>query len=1037
MLSIYKASAGSGKTFALTREYIRMLLSDNMHNDTRLPHSRILAVTFTKKSTAEMKERILKELYILAQTPDKSDYINDYLADSSIGLNKDDIQRRAQLLLVGILQDYNRFSVSTIDGFFQQVIRTFAIELGLYTNYDLALDQTEIINQAVDDIFRRIREIKPDDQELFTWLIEYAQKNIEQNKNWNPIGSIKTFSGELSKERLMQQMSAVQEIFANKEAMRTYQDNLEDMRKQVISQIQDMIDQIKNVISNFDENDLNSKAIGIFSKTAEDILKTGLNSTLIKILNNDGAIYKKTGKSKIEKEELQHKCDTQLLPLIAQLHEMLNGDLAYNYFTANAILDKLYSLGILQDVAAQIDTTNRQLGRLPISEINQLIYQIIDGQEAPFIYERIGQHYNHYMIDEFQDTSSLQWQNFKPLIQETQSRGKDNLIVGDVKQSIYRFRNSDWHLLNQVSDEIQETNFAEGMGCNWRTAKEIVLENEKLMQAYAQWVVKKLTNDYPTIDSQQIEDIAHMYSHPEMHQEPKKLYQGYFHMQFFDSKGFQDCALEALVQQIKALQEEKIDLSRITILTRFSREAELLAQHLIQNNFAVQSSEGLRIGSHTAVQIIIQLLKLSLEEEDATKIYLRDSVENIEQYAECIKEARHLSLYDHVQALVDGLKLHEREGATPYLTAFQDMVFNFTQRKVADTLLFLKHWEQKEKKATIPAPKTSNAINIMTIHSSKGLEFDIVMIPFFNWSLAASHRNDIIWCSPTAAPFNMLPLVPVRPTNTLLRSHLANDYIQEELALYTDNLNLTYVAITRPKYRLYLYAPKYTINSKKEIVTNNVGQLISFLYEDQLDDLFTYSSNKSNDVHPIELPPQKKDCVQTQASQYASIPLKNRLVISTHSEPSFSNDTTFDTIDLGNLMHLWLSYIKTWDDADSALRRLVINQEVSPSQAKEMKKQFISLQTLIKKYNHEDWFSNQYQILSEQEIISPDNKIYRPDRVMIKDKHAIVIDYKFGKEQRPSYQEQVRDYMLQLRQLGYTSEGYIIYNQIQTIQIVH
>ena len=320
MLSIYKASAGSGKTFALTREYIRMLLTDRIHSDARLPHSRILAVTFTKKSTAEMKERILKELFILAKTPDQSDYIEEFTSDPSIGLSKDAIQQRAQLLLVGILQDYNRFSVSTIDGFFQQVIRTFALELGLSTTYDLALDHKEIVNQAVDDIFRRIRAIKPEDEDLATWLIEYAQSNIDQNKRWNPIDNIKTFSSELSKEQLIQQMDDLQKTFADKVLMRKYLEQLSSIRQQTLDSIDALKNTISNTISRLGENNINTHIVNFFLKrTPEIIIKDGFNTTLLKAMNGEGAFYKKTGKSKREQELLQSTCDNELLPQVNEL----------------------------------------------------------------------------------------------------------------------------------------------------------------------------------------------------------------------------------------------------------------------------------------------------------------------------------------------------------------------------------------------------------------------------------------------------------------------------------------------------------------------------------------------------------------------------------------------------------------------------------------------------------------------------------------------------------------------------------------------
>jgi hypothetical protein len=416
---------------------------------------------------------------------------------------------------------------------------------------------------------------------------------------------------------------------------------------------------------------------------------------------------------------------------------------------------------------------------------------------------------------------------------------------------------------------------------------------------------------------------------------------------------------------------------------------------------------------------------------------VHEAYPTIDDYNECIAQAYQLPLYDQVQALIDGLQLNTWEGATPYLTAFQDKVFQFTQSKIADTQLFLEYWEQKGKDTAIPAPKTSSAINIMTIHSSKGLEFDIVMLPFFDWKLADTHKNDVIWCKPNVAPFDTLPLVPVKPKPSLNRSHLAKEYIEEELATYTDNLNITYVAITRPRYRLYIYGPKFTLTAKNELgKINNVGQLISYLYRDQLDEQNTYSSLPTSNETPKPLPPKEENACNEQASTYISTPIDKRLTLRSRSEDDFATDTPLAIVDLGILMHLWLSYIRTWDDAQPALQRMIIGGNVTQKQAQEMQEQLTNLQSLIAEHNHNDWFTNQYQVLTEQDIITPSGKTYRPDRIMIKDKHAIIIDYKFGEEQRNSYVEQIREYILLLRQLGYTSEGYIVYNKMKIIQSV-
>ena len=490
MLSIYNASAGSGKTFALTREYLRMLLRDTQGvDDKRLPHSRILAVTFTKKSTAEMKERILRELYTLSTAPNQSDYIKDFCQDATLNLTHEQIQQRAQHLLVGILQDYTRFSVSTIDGFFQQVIRTFARELGLSATYDLSLDGDEMIQQAVDDIFKRIRQEHSDDKELIEWMMDFIQKNIDDDHQWNPNSAIKSFAKQLLREQVILRMPELQQVFSDKSFMRQYRSNLLQIcqdKEQAVAQLLTQANAIFSTQQGWQTNILKA-----FQKSPEEWLMGNMGKTFFNILDNPASIFVKGKTTKEEQQILLAIYEQQLAPIFLSLNELCTGTSAQDYATAKAILPHLYTLGILQDVAKQIEDTNRTLGRLPISETNQLVHQIIDGQDTPFIYERFGQYFRHYMIDEFQDTSALQWENFLPLIQESDGYQADNLIVGDVKQSIYRFRNSDWSLLKHLHEQFPNHK-AYNMPQNWRTAPVIVEENEKFIQRFSKHVAEDI-----------------------------------------------------------------------------------------------------------------------------------------------------------------------------------------------------------------------------------------------------------------------------------------------------------------------------------------------------------------------------------------------------------------------------------------------------------------------------------------------------------------------------------------------------------------
>lgn len=1027
MLSIYNASAGSGKTFTLTREYLRLLLQDQQPiSDKRLPHSRILAVTFTKKATAEMKERILKELYIIATNPTGSDHTQAIIQQSGKKFDISAIQQQAKNLLIGILQDYSRFSVSTIDGFFQQVIRTFAKDLGLSATYDLSLDGDEMIQEAVDEIFKRIRTDETVDKELINWMIDFIQKNINEDNKWNPNESIKLFSRQLLQEQLMRRMNDLQKVFEDKNFIREYRTQLQEICTHCEKQVAQLLQQAADIFAT--EQGWNKDICSALHKSPEIWLKGEQGKTFFAIIDNPEKVFTKSKTTKAQQQVLLNIYHQQIEPIFLKLAQIYTNTTSLNYITAKEILPHLYTLGILQDVQKQIETTNRNVGRLPISSINHLINQVIDNQDSPFIYERIGQYFHHYMIDEFQDTSALQWENFAPLIHEAESNRHDNLIVGDVKQSIYRFRNSDWRLLKQVAEQFHPSKVF-NMPNNWRTAPIIVQENEKLIQTISTHIAKQLCDKYAQSDLG--EDISYIFNPNTMHQEAAKETSGYFHLQFFEGTDAEEQTLNTLHQQLQSLQQEGIDLKRVTILVRYTAQAKLIAQYLVDKGYCVQSSEGLQVSAHPAIQLLINLLKQEGEtiepvHEAYIKQYLGELTEEQKQH---IVHAQQLPIYEQVQQLINLLQLTEQDGITPYLTSFLDIIYQFTKTRVADRTTFLQYWERKGKNKTIPSSQATNAIQVMTIHSSKGLEFDIVIIPFFNWEITKTRPNDILWCNPQSEPFNQLPLVAVHPSKNLLQSHFKNEYIQEQISQSIDNLNLTYVAITRPKYRLYIYGQ---INRK---TTGSIGAEVFTLYKNMLNDQLTYCA-PATDI-PAPLPALEEDTTNTIPANYVYEPINSRLTLRSRAEDDFSQDTPLATVDLGILMHLWLSHIHTWEDAEPALMRLIREGQVTEQQSAELRKQFSQLQSLIQRENHSDWFTPQYTILSERNIITPSGNIQRPDRVMIDGNHAIVIDYKFGYEQPSSHQEQVRDYMSLLRQMGYTTEGYIIYvalDKIYTIQ---
>ena len=1050
MLSIYKASAGSGKTHTLTGEYLRMLFRDfQAHREQMMPHSHILAVTFTKKATAEMKERILKALFILSQTPEQSPYYDLLIGEFKV--DTPTLQQQARQLLVGILQDFSRFSVSTIDGFFQQVIRTFAMELGLTTTYDLAMDNDEVIQQAVDDVFRKLRSQEGDNSDIVSWITAFAEHNIEENANWNPHQKVSVFSTELNKEKLKRNLLKVRDFFADKNNIVRYRKTLEAIVDAVICKTEQLLQTGTQATEG--KEGLNKRTISVFSKTAEKFLADGFNNTTLQMLENPADICVKSKPKAVQQAALSLFYNS-LQPIYQQLLDIWEHD-RIEYNTAKAVLNHLYAIGLIQDVAGQVELTNRETGRLPIADINMLIHEVIDGQDTPFIYERLGQYFRHFMIDEFQDTSALQWQNFEPLIQEAEGNNHDNLVVGDIKQSIYRWRNSDWRLLNQVDQSFGDTCMPK-MDCNWRTAELLVQHNEQLMLQYSQWITQQIQGK-GWDDHAEATAIQHIYAQEAIHQKAKKDYPGVVHMQFFEGKKdeVQTQTLEVVAQQLQQLKEEDIDLGRVAILVRKRNEAEMTAQYLIEQGFTVQSTDGMRIQSHPAVQLLVAIMQQRQDQQrgiinEVTNAIIRElHAPFTEEEMLQMNQAANLPVYEYVQTLIQMLQLQDADGALPYLTAFQDQIYQFTQSRVANTQSFLEYWERKKDKAAIPAPAETNAIRVLTIHSSKGLEFDIVMLPFMSWELQSSHNDEILWCQPTSAPFNEMPIVAVSISEKLLQTRFRNEYIQEIISKYIDNLNLTYVALTRPKYRLYAYGPRFEKEENPQSNIKTVGQLFSYiLYQQterneegedasllkQLED-GSWAYHKQ-DPNPTIAPEEPNNENNRQAT-YVSSPINGRLTLRSRAEDDFNEDTPLETVDMGILMHEWLADITTWTDAQPALEKMRITGRITAQQEQQMQTQWLHLQNLLQGENRNYWFDDSMKVLTEQTILSTNGKTYRPDRIIIHQKHAEVIDYKFGEEHTSKYNEQLRNYTLMLKQMGYTVDAYVVYVALQKIVKVH
>lgn len=940
MLSIYKASAGSGKTFTLAREYIRLLLSAS-ERDIRA-HSHILAVTFTKKATAEMKDRILGELFLLATHPERSPYLDSF--QEELHLSTEQIRTRAKARLYQILQDYTHLNVSTIDGFFQQIVRAFARELGLQATYTITLDTDEVIERAVDDLMFAANRSKCDET-TGEWVKDFVLRNIKAGNSWNPKKDIHNISTNLLTEQLQAQLLSLHSILTQKDLLRSYRAELQ------------------------------------------------------KIIDKGDSEWKGLRQNKMTEEILEHRRD---------------------FYTASVILEHLDELGLLTDVSEQIRLTNANEGRLPISDVNLLLNRVIDGSDTPFIYEKTGTRLHHYMIDEFQDTSVLQWANFRPLVAEANDNGRDNLIVGDTKQSIYRFRNSDWHLLEGVSREIQPC-VEPPMDTNFRSAETIVDFNNDIFRRYADYVE---ATPYNTL-----------YQNAK-----RKDLSGYVRLQFFDAEPSKAEIMEMATEQMLPIIADAIRRGvkpgDIAILVRDGKEARMATQQLLAEGYEVQSAEGLLLSSNPAVETVIVLLSLSIHPEDEIlqarlQLAMGERTITDSQHA-ALQAAHHLPLYEQVQTFIETLQLTSWPDAETYITSLLDVIYQYSENRIADTASFLEYWQRRCEKLTIPSSPSDKAIQVMTIHKSKGLEFDVVIIPYMTWSIAASSMDSrkLLWVRPTKAPFSTLPLVPVGNKAELSKSHFCEQYEQEIFNLKMDNLNLTYVAFTRAKRELYAFAQAPKVTSKGVAGIKTVGNLMYHLLEDEIvNNIYERRDKSGREVcyHQTE----EKSEAEIRTAQYAYSEPGERLRLRTHDK----QQQELNLQDFGTLMHDLLAEVERRGEENKAIERYIYIGRARTGDRERIREGFDSFYSLIDRAGHSDWFDGNHRVLREQDILAPDGGTYRPDRVMLTaDGEAIIIDYKFGEHRRESYHKQVKRYMQLMTDMGYRASGYLVYVTLETIE---
>jgi ATP-dependent helicase/nuclease subunit A len=738
-----------------------------------------------------------------------------------------------------------------------------------------------------------------------------------------------------------------------------------------------------------------------------------------------------------------------------------------NVNTADAILGNIYTLGILSDILEHVHQITTAENKFLLSDAGELLYLIIGKDQTPFIYEKIGNSFQHYMIDEFQDTSAIQWNNFKPLIDNSLGEGFENLVVGDVKQSIYRWRNSDWKIFDKViSQEIgSERLKTQKLDTNYRSRENIIAFNNMVFSVIP-GLLDKLHED---------EEIRFTDLYADARQKSGGEKEGglvrFDFVKESDEDQFRDIVLRKLPGVIEDLQDKGYKGSDIGILVRWNSEGTAILKHMLnyrlsvnseqreKYNYEIISNESLILDQNPVVSFIISLLTWIINPSDdisramtfrnyllATGRQISDA-ENLlieysdaalkkffpPDYKEFIDEIQHLSLFESVEKIINFFSLGSYPGNAAYLNSFQDCILQFSADNSSEKPAFLDWWATTGSRKSIILSDLQDSIRVMTIHKSKGLQFRVVILPFLTWQLNHD-KNPTIWIGPGTDPFNKLALVPVKYKKSLAYSHFTGEYNREKASSMVDNLNLVYVAFTRAVDCLIGFCPEKSVN-RSLAVSALLRQAILNDAVNKTDtpsmDLRKYFDEDSGSFLCGEIPPGKTEKKSLAVNEFTLPGYEvnfslDRLKLKFHGENflvSLPEDQVVK-LNYGRIMHEVFSLISVPEDIGDAVSRLVIEGKIPENQTEVLVKK---ISRLISSPEVTEWFDNSSVILKERDILLPSGSTKRPDRIVLKNDRAIIVDFKFGVE-KPGYIAQVSNYRNLMHEMGYKKvEAYLWY----------
>lgn len=1038
--SLYDASAGSGKTYTLTKEYLKILFN----SPTNDAYKKILAITFTNKAVEEMKSRIIENLYDFSKdnTSEKAMFLLKEISKET-GLSVATIKDKAKAIIKNLIHNYTAFGISTIDKFTHKVIRAFAQDLNLPVNFEVSLDTDALLQEAVDLVISKVGEEKI----LTNLLIEFTKNKTDEDKNWDISKELFEVSKLITNENNANELTQFED--------RTFDD---------FSQIKKVLNER---IAFFQEqnSDFANQCFQILSDNGID-LKSFSRSTFPNHINKikEGNLESKDFSKYVHFEDIAINKTAKDISAIESVAGDLLGFLQKCYYNCSkisfyqAFLQNINPLSLLNTIHLEFKNIQKEKNILSISDFNKIIFNEIQDQPAPFIYERMGEKYRHFFIDEFQDTSIMQWKNLIPLIDNAVS-GEENgvkgtlMLVGDPKQSIYRWRGGKAEQFIKLSktdnpNDLDESPFSNKekevfrLGTNYRSYSEIIsFNNHFFAHLSSKFSNEDYTDLYLNHSHQEINSKLGGYVNLSFIEVPKDENEEFFteydedNVYSAKTKYYLSKTLETIYNVI----DKGFQFRDIVLLTRKKSDGVALANFLTENQIPILSSETLLIQNATEVKLIISLLRyLKSNKDQESKAYVlyyiaknlqndysthdfialtKDLPENeLEAFLKkmnisiSFQNCRKKSLYEAVEIIVD-VFIQEKTN-TSYVQYFLDLVLERDSKLQSSVSDFLEYWEKTGFQKSIPSPEGNNAIRIMTIHKSKGLEFPVVIYPFAEESFSAPKRNKI-WVDFDEDEEIEFPKALVNSKKEVVdygkkAKEIYETKSQEEVL---DTINVLYVALTRAEEQLYVIS-NHLLNK------NGLPDNLSSYFIEYLQNIGMYDETKLEYEfgNPEKLSAGKHEIKEQKIISLVKEKISSSSIKIAQREALMWNTDQQQAIEFGNILHEIMSYIVTKEDSNFAIQKAIENGLITISQQElfqDKVEQVISNNDLV------NFFNGKGVVYNEETILKNGYKNLKPDRVVVSNNEVYLLDYKTG-EKDQKHQNQINEYAFVLQEMNYT-----------------